>query len=194
MAHFFPIRDALRYPVRGTRYGLGDKVHRAPNPPAGALIAFFLRDAIEPDGDKITGSSKAQDRVKIEIIDDGGTIIRTLKKVPTEAGVNRVAWDLTTDLPDIFRRDEEMEEWYGPPKGVAVLPGTYTVRLTVDDQVLEETVVVSVDPTVDVDNTALEAQFAVATELNQAFSAVNRAATGIDAVVKQLESRRANAE
>src|ERR1044072_7908028 len=43
-AFLFPIRPALRYASRFSRYGIGDKQFLGPNPPAGALITYYLKD------------------------------------------------------------------------------------------------------------------------------------------------------
>ena len=69
------------YAARG--YGGGAGVFRAPNPPMGARITYWLRDA-NPDG------------VKIAIADPHGTVIRELNG-PGRPGINRVVWDLQVD-------------------------------------------------------------------------------------------------
>ena len=46
-AHLFPVRKSLRFPTRFTRYGLGDKSHKAPNPPSGALITYYLAEKLD---------------------------------------------------------------------------------------------------------------------------------------------------
>ncbi len=49
-AHLFAPRPALRFPTQFTRYGLGDAAHKAPNPPAGALLTYFLAESLEEEG------------------------------------------------------------------------------------------------------------------------------------------------
>ncbi|MGB6000313.1 MAG: glycosyl hydrolase, partial [Thermoanaerobaculia bacterium] len=162
-AALFEMRPAIRFPTRFTRYGLGDKSHRAPNPPAGALITYFLQekieeeksgkegedgeDAVKPDDAEEKG--KKEERIKIEILDSAGEVIRTLdgEKLGKEAGLNRVAWNLAAD-PARPRNDEKPEpSFFRPePRGPMVLPGTYTVRLTVDGESHDQPVEVGVDP------------------------------------------------
>ncbi len=48
-AHLFPIRRAVRFQVKPTRYGLGDKIHLGPNPPYGALVSYFLKEEVPED-------------------------------------------------------------------------------------------------------------------------------------------------
>jgi hypothetical protein len=77
------MRPALRFPVRFTRYGIGDKQFRGPNPPAGALITYSLKEKLAPEepakkGDSMPETPKPE-RVKIEILDASGMVVRTLK-------------------------------------------------------------------------------------------------------------------
>jgi photosystem II stability/assembly factor-like uncharacterized protein len=191
--YLFPIRDGLRYPVQPTRYGLGDKTFKAPNPANGALITYFLKEDVGDGNDDDAEAGDGESRLKVDILNASGHVIRTLESPPTEAGFNRVAWDLTMDPPEVFRANEEMEEWYGEARGPTVLPGTYTVRLTFDGASREQPVTVTVDPTVHVTEEALEAQFASAAALSDAYSALNIAARSVDAVAKQLAARKATA-
>jgi hypothetical protein len=46
-AHLFSVRPALRYTSRFTRYGIGDKQFTGPNPPAGALITYYLKEKLD---------------------------------------------------------------------------------------------------------------------------------------------------
>ena len=207
-AALFEIRPAIRFPTRFTRYGLGDKSHRAPNPPAGALITYFVQEKIEEekpgkkgeDGedaekpDDAEENGKKEERIKIEILDSAGEIIQTLdgEKLGKEAGLNRVAWNLAAD-PARPRKDEKPEpSFFRPePRGPMVLPGTYTVRLTVDGESHEQPVEVGIDPMVAVSAADLATEYSVASELTAMQSAVNDGLRGLDALKSQLEARRA---
>ena len=201
-ARLFDVRPALRFPVRFTRYGLGDKEYRAPNPPAGALITYALpekrsaEEGAKPQaatgvGAAPTPTPRKEERVRLEILDGSGRVVRTLKKLGLEKGLNRVSWDLRYDAP--FPRkdgDEGPSEFGPPPGGPYALPGTYTVRLTVDGKAYETPVVVRVDPTVKTTPAALAAQFETASAIFALRGEVNRALRGLDAVKAQLDERR----
>ncbi len=206
----FGMRPAVRYPSRFTRYGLGDRRHKAPNPPAGALITYYLsEDLEEEEGGEASESSAdteqeppasdavADDRLKIEILDSTGTVIRTLdsESLGRTKGLNRVAWDLAMDGPR-QRTDEKPEanEFSGPPRGPWVLPGTYTVRLTVDEESLESPVEVGIDPSVEVSLEDLREQFRVVESLQNRVSVLNDGLRRIDAVRVQMEARRSTAK
>jgi hypothetical protein len=85
-AHLFPIRAGVRFAQKMTRYGLGDKPFKGPNPAYGALVTYLLK---EKPGKDVTFA--------LEVTDEKGTLIRTIKKAPAEAGWNRAAWDLSHD-------------------------------------------------------------------------------------------------
>ncbi len=84
--------------------------------------------------------------VAITIVDAQGHVVRhlTTKKANRTAGLQRVDWDLTEDGPTRWKRT--YEENRGPKNGAEVVPGTYTVRLTVDGQTREQQLVVKADP------------------------------------------------
>ena len=64
------------------------------------------------------------------------------------------------------------------PRGPWVLPGTYTVRLTVDGRVLEQPVTVAMDPRVKTPAADIEAQHAVSMRLCDAMSRAHAALAG----------------
>jgi hypothetical protein len=144
------VRPAVRY-----RYESPVSERRAPgnfpNPPAGALIHYHL-------------TAKAK-QVTLEIL-DGKDVIRTMtsKKLfdpdpdqgayseiklptplPTEPGAHRIVWDLRHK--GAFTIAGGRVDGGRPDIGPLVSPGTYTVRLTVDDRKpFEQTVEVQPDP------------------------------------------------
>lgn len=208
-AHLFPVRPALRFPSQFTRYGLGDKEYKAPNPESGALITYWLAEAIEKEGEageEPAGEETAmeevadeagpedEERLKIEILDAAGTVLRTLDEPSGKQGMNRASWDLTMDPP--FQRSEPEESFmgFGGPVGPEVLPGTYTVRLTVDGAVSEQPVEVRVDPTVEVTAEALREQHEAALALHGMIEAAQRGLRAVDVLTAQLAARRESAE
>ncbi len=67
-------------------YGRGDLYFKGENPPTGALIHFYLKDAPAAPP-------------TVEISDPAGTARTVYILDKAEAGVNRLAWDLTFDPP-----------------------------------------------------------------------------------------------
>ena len=109
------------------------------NPPAGAVIYYYLKDA-----------PKADTEARIEILDESGKVIRkyssteynTLdepldpddkkpeKQIKPEAGLNRFVWDLRYEearrVPGYY-----LWEYGAGARGPVAVPGHYQVRLTV---------------------------------------------------------------
>jgi hypothetical protein len=91
------------------------------------------------------GDGEKGPQVKIEVLDDAGEIVRTFER-PVKLGVSRVTWNLRGDP---FKRPdtgEPQEESPFQPSGGPVLPGTYTVRLSLNDHETEGTVRILPDP------------------------------------------------
>jgi hypothetical protein len=72
--------------------------------------------------------------------------------------------------------------------GLEVLPGTYTVSLSVNGKQLTKPVQVELDPRSDMTPAQLTAQFQTATQLNDLAARVNRVVTGTDDLLGQLTS------
>ena len=179
-AHLFTVRPALRYATKPTRYGIGDKVYRGPNPPYGALITYYLNE--KPDK-KVA--------VKLEILDKTGKVIRTVKNIPKDAGMNRIAWDLRLEGPRP-RREVKREEnfFFRGPQGPLVLPGTYTVQLTLGENTYNTSFKVRVDPTVRVSLDQLKIQQQYSIQLRDMQSFVNDGLRALDILEKQIEERK----
>jgi photosystem II stability/assembly factor-like uncharacterized protein len=176
-AHMFDIRPALRFTSRFTRYGIGERVFAGPNPPYGALITYYLK---EKPGEKTS--------VKVQVIDPGGKVIREIANVPKEQGLNRVAWDLRAEGARQRRPpSEEFIAFFGGPRGPQVLPGTYTVKLTVGDKSIEKRVEVKMDPTVNVSMDDLKVMYDLSTKTTQMQSAMTDGLRALDSVKEQLQ-------
>ena len=177
-AHLFPIRPALRFTTRFTRYGNGDKQFAGPNPPYGALISYYLKD--KPD-DKTT--------FKIQVFDQAGKLVLDLDRPAKEKGLNRVTWNLRFGGAEV-RSPPSPEEtaFTGPPRGPQVLPGSYKVKLTIGDKTFEQPVEVRLDPTVNVSPADLQAQLELQLKLRDMQSAVNNALRFLDSIETQLKN------
>lgn len=107
--HVFTPRDAR--PRHFAEYGYlwSDKMFIANNPPAHAIIDYWLRDFAETD-------------VKLSITDPDGHELWS-GSGPGKAGLNRVVWDAQPDAP------KRLPNPHG--RTALVPPGTYTVTVTV---------------------------------------------------------------
>jgi hypothetical protein len=176
-AYLFSVRTALRYTSRFTRYGIGDKQFAGPNPPEGALITYYLKDKLD---EKAT--------IKLQIFDRDGKLVQDIERPSREKGLNRVSWNLRLGGPEVRRPPtEEQLAFGGGSRGPQVLPGTYTVKLTVNDKVLEERVEVKLDPTISVPVAALQETLDMQVKLRDMQSTLNLSLRFLDSLKEQLK-------
>src|SRR5678815_4616521 len=176
-AYLFPVRPALRYASRFTRYGTGDKQFAGPNPPTGALITYYLKDKLD---EKAT--------IKLQIFDSAGKLVQDIERPSREKGLNRVAWNLRLGGPEVRRPPtEEQLAFFGGSRQPQVLPGTYTVKLTVNDKTFEERVEVKLDPAVNVPVADLQEALDMQVKLRDMQSNINTSLRFLDSVKQQLQ-------
>jgi photosystem II stability/assembly factor-like uncharacterized protein len=156
------------------------------NPPAGAVIYYYLKDA-----------PKANTEAKLEMLDSSGKVIRkyssteynTLeepadpddkkpeKQLKPEAGLNRFVWDLRYEearhVPGYF-----LYEYGSGARGPVAVPGHYQVRLTIGGKTETAGFDLKLDPRVHVSQEDLQAQFDLLMEtrdeLSRVYDAVNQ--------------------
>lgn len=123
-AHLFEIPPALQYRYSDTYPSFGSAPFVAPNPPRGATIRYWLKEAQTRNLDILVTSAAGD----------------TLKKLsgPGYAGLQSVTWDLTRDKP----RPREKGGPTSPAELRRVLPGEYWVTMTVGGKKMRERLVV----------------------------------------------------
>jgi hypothetical protein len=166
------------------------------NPPAGALIYYFLKD--KPKGE-----------TTIEILDSTGTVIRKYssnkteeldepltpedkkpeKEIKAEAGLNRFVWDLrytgSKRVPDYY-----LWEYKDGSRGPLAVPGKYQVRLTVDGKSQTAAFEVTMDPRVQVSQADLQKQFDLLIQVRDQLSRVYDTVNQIQDVREQMDGLR----
>jgi photosystem II stability/assembly factor-like uncharacterized protein len=151
------------------------------NPPDGAIIHYFLKqpssgslsiEILDGTG-KVVRRYSSDDR-PVEIRDEGNVPaywIRPSPVVSTDAGLHRFVWDL--HYPPVPGAPEypiaaTPHDTAPGPKGPWVVPGTYTVKLTVAGKAYSQPLIVRVDPRVKVGPAALQQQFTLSKRLYDA--------------------------
>src|SRR5205085_10755737 len=180
-AHLYTPSAALR--IHGGRGapggGRGGPVTAGENPPAGAVIYYYLKSAPRADA--------PQDETTIEILDAEGKPVRRYsstklnrmdqqpqdpeaekprKQIEPAAGLNRFVWDLRYEpVPQVpgyslflYARGEA---------GPLALPGRYRVKLTTGGQSYTAPLEVKLDPRVEVKREDIEAQFSLLTRIHR---------------------------
>jgi photosystem II stability/assembly factor-like uncharacterized protein len=85
-AELFDVRPAIRWTTWNRDGNLGQRRYAGENPPVGASLSYYLK--AQPPGE-----------VNIEVADATGKLVRRFRRVPDEAGVNRITWDLRSEAP-----------------------------------------------------------------------------------------------
>lgn len=176
--YIFAVDPAMRHTAKPTRYGTGDREYTGENPEYGALITYYLPDAVPESAS-----------LRLNILDEERKIIRTLHDIPGKKGLNRTAWNLRGEAP--YGREDEAGggSFFGGPLGPQVLPGRYTAHLVVEEKAFEKPVKVFIDPALNVTLEVLEIQHQYAVKLRDMQSMVNRGIEALAAIKEQIQDR-----
>jgi photosystem II stability/assembly factor-like uncharacterized protein len=212
--HLFKVADAYQFRTSFFSLGYltpGDMEFQGQNRPYGALITYSIGtspaevpDKAQPKGnntddvDQKGSKEDAEDKEQIEItiLDNQGKVIRTIKG-PRKPGMNRVNWDLHRDP---FKTLSDPFEGFFPPSGPFVLPGSYKIRIALDDVVVEDNMQVLADPRYPVSAASRREKFNLVLEngryietVTDAYKKIEESIGALDEVLKridQLEEKR----
>jgi photosystem II stability/assembly factor-like uncharacterized protein len=209
--NLFAPQGAIRFRWnRNTDTPLTPEVPAGKNPPDGAIIDYYLA----------AGSAKP---VTLEILDAENHLVRryastdkpkALAKIAeanpipmywvrhtqilsAEAGMHRFVWDLHYAAPDSLSHEFPISAIYQDtpeyPLGAWALPGSYTVKLTIDGKNFTQPLAVKMDPRIKTSPADLRKQFEMqsgAVEgMNESFAALAQ----VHSVRAQLKDRAAKA-
>ncbi len=211
--------QAIYRQATGTRFAAA-AMYAGENRPRGAMLTYVVNPEESPaiadagtngggtngnQGGEMAAEARAdsaangpkKDKVKIEILNGDGEVIRTLEG-PAEPGINRTYWGMRRKGirfgGGFFgggggQQQPQDEE----PPGATVLPGVYTARISYGDHKDSTTVTVKMDPRIDVKVADLEARLALydrweanAKVANDATKRIRKAKETIEAVGKRL--------
>jgi hypothetical protein len=192
-SHLFAAPDAIRWRMDD---GPDDK-WSGDNPPAGATIYYWLKDKPKAD-------------ITVDVLDAQGHVVRTLSSqpqpapgadddraseekdlkeaaLPKAAGMNAGAWDLHYTGAELIQGAKI--DAGNPFVGPLALPGTYTLRLTIDGRTETTPIKVLPDPRVHVSDADLRAQFTAALEVRDAITRLTKDVRQIRSMRQQLAAR-----
>jgi len=157
-AALYPVKDALMYieshPLGGPHKGFqGDAFFAADNPPYGAVFTAYLKEKLKtkkekrqdaekdaakknqtpayPSNDELRAEAQeAKPEVYFIVYDESGAPIRRVEG-STDAGFQRIAWDLRYPAARVARHEDGEEEDFQPATnhGPLAVSGTYSVRM-----------------------------------------------------------------
>ncbi len=174
--HLFQPQPAHR--VGGGGFG-GFAGNVGKNPPAGAIVDFYLAE--------VDDSAE----VKLEIL-SGDEVIRTYTtlaaprdstaRLQVAPGMNRTSWNLRHEsavrIPDLYV--------WGSHQGRKVVPGTYGVRLTAGDEVRTASIDVLKDPRTETTQAELEEQDRLMVALTRELNEIHEGVIAVLAVDAQV--------
>lgn len=140
-AHLFSVAPAEQIRYRAEKGHNGDMLFQGDNPPAGAIIDFWVREA----GD-----------ILLTYHDVSGMEVAR-QSHPATAGLNRVTWNLSHSEPG--------QPVAQAPRGPLVVPGRFTLRLTAGQVTSAQRLEVREDPRIEVDPAVRRAWTATLLEL-----------------------------
>ncbi len=156
----FPVRAAWWYVPSQLgqapgRPEAGSDDFTAPNPPPGAILTYYLREAPTTARERREATEKSLrdagrdvpfpgfERLRAEAIEQGPRVLVRIADAtgrpvrwlsgPTTAGLHRVNWDLRGPAPDPIDLDPPgfQPPWASTPAGPLVAPGRYTADLVI---------------------------------------------------------------
>jgi photosystem II stability/assembly factor-like uncharacterized protein len=192
--HLFSAPDATRWVWHGGARYSGP---HGQNPPAGARIFYWLKD--EPKGP-----------VTIEILDADGRLVRKLSSeaieptgateaveaekgllkdltLPKGKGLQRASWDLNWDGAEMIQGGI-LDNGY-PLIGPTAIPGTYTLKLTVDGKTETAQLRLLPDPRSAVTQEELAEQLRFSLGVRDAITRLTRTGEQLRSVRRQLQAR-----
>jgi len=181
-----------------------------PNPPPGAIIDYYL-------------TNQASGPVTLDITDSSGKLVRHYSSadpekpldpskldVPdwwprppmnlsTEAGMHRFLWDMhyqpMPQAPRFLDADQAVRhDTPIVPSSPWILPGNYTVKLTVDGQSHTQPLTVKMDPRVQISEDALQQQFDASMKVYQEAMAASAALSQVRELQKRIAARKPSAK
>jgi photosystem II stability/assembly factor-like uncharacterized protein len=189
--HLYKPATALRYqnpseePPKPILVGL--------NPPAGAIIYYWLKD--KPKGE-----------VSVEILDSKGAAVRKYsssevqpldeppdpedkkpeKEISPEAGLNALVWDMRYE-PAHYVPGYYLWEYKDGSRGPLAMPGTYEVQITAEGKTETAPLEIKMDPRVEVSRADLQEQFDLLMQIRDELSRVYDSVNQIKDVRSQVE-------
>jgi photosystem II stability/assembly factor-like uncharacterized protein len=178
------------------------------NPPDGAILNYYLKEAasgpvtleIYDAAKKLIRRFASTDKpepVNEKELDIPTYWIRPFRPLPTQSGMQRFIWDLHYPPPEGAPRSYPMTAIYrdtpSEPLGPWVLPGTYTVKLTVNGKSQEQPLTVKMDPRVKTPPEGLAQQFAIALGSWEGISKIQETLRQVHTLRSQLKGLRERA-
>ena len=220
-ATVFPVKDALMFiqsqPLGGRGKSFqGERFFTADNPPYGATVTWYLKEALKTKKEKRQEAERDAERknapvgwptraelraeeeeeapaIIVTVTDSSDTVVRRLTG-PVGAGMQRLTWDLRYPAANLSAPPPpDADPDFEPPSGPLVMPGTYKVVVAkkVDGVVTQLGPAQQFQVTVEGQETMSSADQSALVEFQTKAMRLQRAASGATAAANQLKPRLA---
>ncbi|HEY8315029.1 MAG TPA: hypothetical protein VIG51_12780 [Candidatus Baltobacteraceae bacterium] len=153
------------------------------NPATGVMITFYQK-------------AVAKKAPKMELLDASGHVVRTVQGthkvkgkdepyITNKVGLNTYVWDFQTNGP-VKWKGAAKERYQGPNEGPAVVPGKYSVRLTLDGHSSTQPIAIKPDPRSQFTQADYVRSYQFAKKYYHEFSIVDTMLNALDDAKKQL--------
>jgi len=205
-AHLFAPQTAIRYKRSlQTDTPIPPEEPAGQNPPDGAIINYYLKSKsaapitleIYDSANKLVRRFASDDKpmtVDMSRVNPPEYWVRPFQPLKNEAGMQRFVWNLQYPNPPADRYDLPISAIYKDtpfvPEGPLVMPGTFTVKLTVNGKSYTQNLSVKIDPRVITPTPGLQQQFALSIE---AYEGIKQTSAMLETVRKlQAKLKSAN--
>jgi len=192
----FKPRAATRWRYSGENYVGEDRIP-GENPPKGVIINYCLEkkpkdelvlEVFDASGKRVRKlTSKKEEPEQPEDTPDAPWTVYKPTVLPDEPGLQRVAWNLRFDGPKVIpgaKNDAGI-----PREGPLAPPGTYTLKLHVDGQVLSSKLTVTLDPRVHASRADLDARHELTMQVQADISRLSETVIALRSVRDQIKQR-----
>ncbi len=190
------------------------------NPPDGAILNYYLKPAADPhvilkvvdsNGKLVREYGTTATEPKLPPANVPEFWFAPPEVLPATAGLNRFVWDLRYPAPPslpygFFGGLAKYTEYTLPdnaipgntpriqPRGPLVVPGTYTIELSVDGETYRQPLTVELDPRVHASAADLEAQLDLEQRIGRGMAASYDSYKQVASVRKELDKRGSESE
>ena len=169
-AMLFAPRTSFEYNLTNNYEGTYT-LYAAANPPYGVPISYY----------QATPQSSKPD---VTILDRNGHVVRVLTG-SNEPGLNRIVWNFTA-APPVKWTGAANKAFQGPDDGAMVVPGRYSVRITLNGKTFTQAFDVKPDPHATITLAQMQKSYDAFAKLNDIYSGVDQMLNRLDAIEKKL--------
>ncbi len=184
-AHLFAPESAIRWRWnRNTDTPLPPEIPAGQNPPPGAILDYLVNGTpgvvsldIYGGDNHLVRHYASDDKPLVNEAELGKELnvptywVRPPHTLSAEPGFHRFVWDLRYSAPEALRYHYPISAIYQDtprePRGSLVVPGHYTVKLTVGGQTYSQPLTVTMDPRIKTSESALEQQLTLSRQITK---------------------------